>query len=119
VVDLEGHTAIVVSPPVAFFPQDSSKASKFPQFRVCFVASGKGFCLPLLDGTVRLDIDDITNLVLSKVGVQGDHTLLAEVPAEGILKFHIVSLMADMVEFRNLVESLVEHTRVPALFPYE
>jgi hypothetical protein len=45
----------------------------------------KGRCLPLLDGTVRLNVDDISNAVLSEVGVQGNHTLLAEVPAEGIL----------------------------------
>lgn len=60
--------------------------------------------LPLLHGTVCLDVDNITDavallvkcgnsrnffglysLVHLQVGVQGDHALLAEVPAEGIL----------------------------------
>jgi hypothetical protein len=85
VVDLEGHTAIVVSPPVAFCPQDFQKASKFRNFAYVLSQVGKGRCLPLLDGTVRLNVDDISNAVLSEVGVQGNHTLLAEVPAEGIL----------------------------------
>lgn len=64
--------------------------------------------LPLLNSTVCLDIDDVTNpveclsafgsfwameplhlgfdvLVLAQVGGQGDHALLAEIPREGIL----------------------------------
>jgi hypothetical protein len=38
----------------------------------------------LLDSTVHLDVHDVANVVLAKVGVEGDETLLAEVPAEGI-----------------------------------
>lgn len=38
----------------------------------------------LLNSTVNSDINDVSNVVLSEVGVQGDHALLAEVPAEGI-----------------------------------
>lgn len=64
--------------------------------------------LPLLDSTVRLDVHDVTDptstvrlfcspdelfdfdfgfdiLVLAEVGGQGDHSLLAEIPREGIL----------------------------------
>lgn len=38
----------------------------------------------LLDGTVGLDVDDVTNTVLCEVGRHVDHTLLPEVPGEGI-----------------------------------
>lgn len=75
-----------------------------------------GEVLPLLNGTVHLDIDDITNavnqsvsiarqmssqsyaLVLSKVGVQGDHALLAELPAEGILENASVQCRVEVFE---------------------
>ena len=39
----------------------------------------------LLDGTVADDIDNVTNLVLTKVGGQSDHALLLELPRKGIL----------------------------------
>lgn len=39
----------------------------------------------LLDGTVADDIDNVTNLVLTKVGGQGDHALLLEVAGEGCI----------------------------------
>jgi hypothetical protein len=37
----------------------------------------------LLDGTVADDIDNVTNLVLTKVGGQSDHALLLEIAREG------------------------------------
>jgi hypothetical protein len=37
----------------------------------------------LLDGTVADDIDNVTNLVLAKVGGQSDHALLLEIAREG------------------------------------
>jgi hypothetical protein len=37
----------------------------------------------LLDGTVADDIDDVTDLVLTKVGGQSDHALLLEIAGEG------------------------------------
>ena len=39
----------------------------------------------LLDGTVADDIDNVTNLVLTKVGGQSDHALLLEVAGEGCI----------------------------------
>ena len=45
---------------------------------------GFGF-LPLLDGTVGLDIDNVADSELLEVGRQVDHTLLPEVSGEGIL----------------------------------
>lgn len=76
---------------------------------LCFSTSISNIdSLPLLDGTVDLDVDNITDaewmlvdsqlqvkifllsgfysLVHLQVGVQGDHALLAKVPAEGILR---------------------------------
>jgi len=38
----------------------------------------------LLNSTIRLDVDNISNFVLTQVGRQLDHTLLLEIPAEGI-----------------------------------
>jgi hypothetical protein len=40
----------------------------------------------LLDGTVADDIDNVTNLVLTKVGGQSDHALLLEVAGEGCIE---------------------------------
>jgi hypothetical protein len=37
----------------------------------------------LLDSTVADDIDNVTNLVLAKVGGQSDHALLLEIAREG------------------------------------
>ena len=37
----------------------------------------------LLDGTVADDIDNVTDLVLTKVGRQSDHALLLEIAREG------------------------------------
>lgn len=37
----------------------------------------------LLDGTVADDIDNVTDLVLAKVGGQSDHALLLEIAREG------------------------------------
>ena len=37
----------------------------------------------LLDGTVADDIDNVTDLVLTKVGGQSDHALLLEIAREG------------------------------------
>jgi hypothetical protein len=39
----------------------------------------------LLDGTVADDIDNVTDLVLTKVGGQSDHALLLEVAGEGCI----------------------------------
>lgn len=56
----------------------------------------------LLDGTVRLNVDDISNAVLSEVGVQGNHTLLAEVPAEGIAGARSLSVGVTHLESCDL-----------------
>lgn len=46
----------------------------------------------LLDGTVDLDIDDVTNAVLAQVRAQGQRTLLAKVAAEGIASARSLSV---------------------------
>lgn len=40
--------------------------------------------VPLLHGSVDLDVDNVADLVLSEVGRQRDHTLSLEVAGEGI-----------------------------------
>ncbi len=40
---------------------------------------------PFLNGSVRFDVNDVSNFVLSQVCRELDHALLLEVPREGIL----------------------------------
>lgn len=100
VVDLVGHTAqLSVKRPSATNCSDPANSSGHGKLNIV---------LPLLNGTVDLDINNVTDAnfaqlvpsfarysismsggdepVLAQVGAQLDHTLLAEIPAEGILK---------------------------------
>lgn len=47
------------------------------------VPGGEDLRHTLLNGTVADDIDNVTNLVLTKVGGQSDHALLLEIAREG------------------------------------
>jgi hypothetical protein len=74
----------------------------------------------LLDGTVADDIDNVTNLVLTKVGGQSDHALLLEVAGEGcIAQSALVSAVPlspiALLKVRQSTQCFILH--LPESFP--
>lgn len=67
----------------------------------------------LLNGTVADDIDNVTNLVLTKVGGQSDHALLLEVAGEGCIAqsalVSAVPLSIALLEVRQSSQCFILH----------
>ena len=68
----------------------------------------------LLDGTVADDIDNVTNLVLTKVGGQSDHALLLEIAREGCVAKS--ALVFTLSHARRIIPSAIV---LPVLPPHD
>lgn len=85
----------------------------------CKGSGGRDLRHALLDGTVADDIDNVTDLVLAKVGGQSDHALLLEVAGEGCIA-QSASVFAIPMSSANAGYAPVHpvfHPPLPSLFP--
>jgi hypothetical protein len=78
----------------------------------------------LLDGTVADDIDNVTNLVLAKVGGQSDHALLLEIAREGCVVESAFGVHNSLARRNNSqchspsrAPSSHDHVYPPSFFP--